>query len=991
MELTNNSISTILPKFTKLFNNSLETYNKISEAIISNVKEVSIEIVDEIGNIKKLPIPTFKFLLSELERLNYNLTQLTTLTDGKEVYVKNGLTNRKVVLSKYSKESKDIKNIPNINSFYYKSNHFFESLMNPNIFIKFDISSSVDLDCESIIVDRYILTSLNDDDLDWFNFTYNNKTEIDRDTFLNDLNFRNIQYTLDNSIVQLPPKELIYAGDYSVLGIYEVEYDEVLNGIIYKRKRKMYKLDKLTYTDLRYDLSDNKTLKQGDILILNDDSTSYVIDVIDYSTNSISLKLRDGFGSINNGTNILKFYSNDIVSINAEISIGFNEYNVIFIKSINSTYKIPSKNWSKGSAFYTNQLTVNNGEFNEKLEEFYKREVLDFGMFLQSLAKDKMLPSYVGIKPNSPVLNSTDFKVVQINRHLFEGKFIEDIKNLETEKIKLQSEIDTLTKSLSKDRSNQTLMNDRISKTELYNSIVKEIESKSSANELSSLSPKYRIRGFFPMPALKVGAETGTQEIVQFLISYRYISNGETNSIQQFAFTENSKTINGVINDKVEDSNVTNINTIDIPIQKNEIVEIKIKSISEAGYPTNPIMSDFSDSVRVVFPSDLENSSVLSNIVEQNKKDIVKVYLQNDLEAYGLYKHILSSFEKNEKYFPHGTVDIDSGFRTTEQNIVPLFDKLLEINNRLLKIEELQQKKTPILNVKLIDSDGNEISIKRNQQNKLFAGYYADYVKGLNIEKGKIVTKTYFLVIENLTASDLELVSRIPGTNTKMVKESSKWEGTAYEDDHDYYDNYKTFELSDNDYNNMRKYDNVPLLITNPNEYDNNGQITNRVPNQSSQVKAQYIYNRFYDVAKENSLYSEYIPDDSGNLTINLILKPQDVENYYTRTVSENSTVGFFWGGNFINGLPTKANSYQINDNAIEVHITHPYIKTLDAFKYYYNLYTGKTIPDNVNDYTIYASEIFLQNKFMSLNNESKGGKKQSIYVYDSINGTRKS
>ena len=44
--------------------------------------------------------------------------------------------------------------------------------------------------------------------------------------------------------------------------------------------------------------------------------------------------------------------------------------------------------------------------------------------------------------------------------------------------------------------------------------------------------------------------------------------------------------------ENVADGSEININQIDIPITKGEKVEIKIRSISEAGYPDNPLKSD---------------------------------------------------------------------------------------------------------------------------------------------------------------------------------------------------------------------------------------------------------------------------------------------------------------------------------------------------------------------------------------------------------------
>ena len=53
----------------------------------------------------------------------------------------------------------------------------------------------------------------------------------------------------------------------------------------------------------------------------------------------------------------------------------------------------------------------------------------------------------------------------------------------------------------------------------------------------------------------------------------------------------------------VNDPDIVNINQVDIPITPNEKVEIRIASVSEAGFPYNPLKSDYSTSVTVDFPT----------------------------------------------------------------------------------------------------------------------------------------------------------------------------------------------------------------------------------------------------------------------------------------------------------------------------------------------------------------------------------------------------
>ena len=57
-----------------------------------------------------------------------------------------------------------------------------------------------------------------------------------------------------------------------------------------------------------------------------------------------------------------------------------------------------------------------------------------------------------------------------------------------------------------------------------------------------------------------------------------------------------------VWNDVKADGSQVAINQIDIPIRSGEKVELKVRSISEAGYPYNPLKSEWSNSVIISFP-----------------------------------------------------------------------------------------------------------------------------------------------------------------------------------------------------------------------------------------------------------------------------------------------------------------------------------------------------------------------------------------------------
>jgi hypothetical protein len=121
------------------------------------------------------------------------------------------------------------------------------------------------------------------------------------------------------------------------------------------------------------------------------------------------------------------------------------------------------------------------------------------------------------------------------------------------------------------------------------------------------------------------------------------------------------------------------------------------------------------------------------------------VQLLEQLNSMGIDEHLSSSFTANEYYFAHDATKIASGFLSQEQKPINLFDKLVEFENRINYLQEIIDKVTGELVVKILDDTGAETLIENNSANKFFAGYYLDEVKDRDIKKGSIVTKQHLL------------------------------------------------------------------------------------------------------------------------------------------------------------------------------------------------------------------------------------------------------
>jgi len=1040
---SNNSVSTLLPQLLRLFNNSVEGFQKISEAVTGSEETVAIDYTDEAGLTQRIFVPSIGYLNTEIQRLDQNVQAITNFNPGtsSSIRLADG-TFRKLVLKQLSTEADDLQGIGNVSTFSTKSNWFFESLMTPMIYVSFNISGQAPINTENVIVKRYILQLDSAAKLNYYFANFDGQSEINYRNFLQSLLSQGISYILDEDTVDLPPRTLRYTGSFSVLRISDTQTTEVVNGVSVTKTRKIYKLNKLAYTDTTSNFIDTVGLKVGDSLVVNSDpiDTRYTVSSVDTSTNSVVLELVEGSRGIEIGADILKIYSTQDDNLQVQVSIGFDEYCVVFIKAIDPDSKIPSTNWSLGSGFYTNTLTTTLPDGNTyDFATYYRQRVVDFGKYVMGLADNKIPTAQQGITPVAPTVSATDFQVLQINQQITDSKSIQTIQQQVAEKNTLSSELSQLDSAISQKRAtiatknykstierdadqNQltSLVDSRASKSQLYNSVVKSISAIATDTGIGTASPKYRVRGFWPMPTPQVSPETGEQQVVQFIVQYRYLSpEGAANPVQTIDVSSDTGNSSGAFSNwnevvttprkriydtnqnkfvwqsvDIQNANQINTNQLDIPIQKGEQVEIRIASVSEAGYPASPLISDFSSSVVVAFPENLNENGVGALVLENNDS-LVKVQLEEDLQSRGLNEHLSSQFTANEKYFAHTASTIYSGFVSDNQTPIDLQTYITNLQNRITFLEESLAQITGELSVTLIDDAGNVYNLRRDDITSVFAGYYVNEVDSLTTKKGAIVSKTFFVTLSNQNQSSLELVSRVFGTNTLTVRESedpsaSGSSSTILPAIYSYYDNYDTYVSSNSDYNTIYKYDLVPMLLTSSDvTVGSTAGVNNRLsqpnsisPYASSQVKGQFIYSRYYDVAGEENFYS-YVNPSSNNIT-NL----DESENYYTRSSDTGAVVGgeFIWGGGFdVAGDPTTASAYASSDDCIELHISHPYISSSTVFDAQYAALFNDTITTLNSSATDYAKVLFRNSTFAPLTTNSTLGKKQSIYIFEDL------
>ena len=1052
-----NSISQLLEQFLELNTNSLETFVRINEAITTDKETVSIDLFNSKTNkMETIQIPAFGYLKREIDRLNSNVSSISGLEGSNaNVRLKDG-SFRTIHTSRLKGPSPSITSLASPTQFSTKLNDFFENFLNPLLTINLDVSKQIPVETEKVYVERYIFNENDLTSITAFDELYKGGSEIVYSDFTTQLSNNNFVYYLDSQVIDMPIRKIQYTGFFDVIKIDNAQKNIVIDGTTQTKTVKLFTFNKLTFTDSTKTLKDTETLKTGDSLIVNSGNyrTRYQILSIDASTSQVELLLLEGSESIKLGVNQLGIYKAIDTDLNIEINVAFNERQVIFVKPIDPVSKIPAEDFSPGVGFYSNSLEMNDVAGNKMtLAEYYKNEVADFGQFLKSLKVDYIPPAASGIKPTPPVINVENFKVVQINKHLTDNTTTDKIKQLKSDKSSTEQSLKQLDESIKQKKSlintkkfasqaesdthkNElnSLVSQRESESKLFSSVVSEIKSSAESADLQTASPKYKVRGFWAVPEPKTIGNQVSQEVVQFKIRYRYVStSGKTSNIDQLKFidatNQTEKTaafsnwveVNGPVRKRAmdangkygwileseEDANAVNFNSFDIAINPGEVVEFMIKSISEAGFPANPLESEWSAIEKIEFPQGEINTDNLGNVIKANELDLLKVQIQQDLESVGVYKHVGESFTVGSQTFAHSANTIASGFITDAQAPITVYEKLLALQNEVLSLRAVIEKTTGELLVRIIDENGNVTPVTNNSTVQLFAGYYSQEIPAVN-GKGAIVTKNFKIELSNTKATDLELISRIVGDTTQPAPVSTnntKFGLGTGTPDPVYNSDY---------YRDEAKYDLVPVIYQNINNL--NTDYINSGPDQSSQLKGQFIYSRFKNIANDDNLYvidKEGINND-GNINtvsdygtnsaydkyeygISYIFStvPQDTINPEFKNFSgvgvtttaytpiSGSPNDFVWNGGFSGATPQKVAigtqiTYTQYSNGIYLHVDHPLLKTYND-----GLVPGSTLKQ------IASNGLIGMPKTASLRATDAHGKKQTpLRIIDTISTT---
>jgi hypothetical protein len=815
------SFATVAEQVASFNNNIVEILTKINSLSTTTDPSVDVRVFDTNGVLSTYSLPSFTYLKSEIERLNNSINSLYSLdTNGALIQTSDQNKFKKIITVDLNREPNPIGALKPITQFRSSKNWIFDGLLNPLISVELDLSDKIENNVRKCMTRRYMvefnqdangnLTTLGQSALSQFNQLYRGRTDIDLQEFENwhrttsgIVSPNNPK--CDEQMFDIEPNNLLWDGVFNVI---EIEEDTL-------NRKLWYHLNTLDY--IVNDTLEVKQLVVGAELIINQAISNTRYKVIEVSTTESNPRVRfervEGLQPIPVGVGTLKIYSPVIYTKKLRVSVGYNERNVLFVKAMNADNNLLAKSWSKGIGYYTGDLTLkSNDSFNgQTMEQFYTNQVYDYGEVLTDLVAKK-IPNTLAGTPNIVNLNPDNFKVVQINKHLTDTPNANTVKNKHNYSIALKNEVQQIQEAIGdrnkklrvKKFSSQAakkkfeleideLNKKKVSKSKLLATTVNEILDL-TRNDQTKIAPKYRLRGFWEMPEAVSTRGTNPQEVIQFVVQYRYVSkDGKEPTVESFKIKSNNQNKTAAFSnwnefksdvrkrtfdkatgkytwqiEDVESADTPNINQLDISITANERVEIRVKSVSEVGYPDSPVESDWSDIITLDFPDDLND--VLNDnqfILQEASKEDLKVSMQADLSAKGLDEHLSERTIINQVIYEHSAEKILSGLKDENGVSLSVYEFMLRQESRIKALEEKINRIKGELEIVILRNN-QEFSIGYNSETvfNVECEDYLDSFSGTGVPSGRVyannvyVIKDFAIRIKNKsTESNLGLLS----------------------------------------------------------------------------------------------------------------------------------------------------------------------------------------------------------------------------------------
>lgn len=762
------SAEILLKRIEILYANIYSLLEAFSKASTTNSGKVTCTLKNEDGTTKTVDVNSFQQLQNEISRIDNNFKSITT--NNSFALDKDGSVTRYVKTTFMNANFIDSLSFGNVCKPTKTS--ILEDFVFPTVTIPIRIEN--DIVSNTVHCRIYDITSGFD--------------KITDDETLKELKLKYLKEngTIDYTYYERSLNIDKYSVDY--YGTFNVESVQKISG------GYSVSLNTVTYTS-RYTIGNVYNLNVGDTLVSKNGYNKFEITSVDIASKSVTLKQTGGIEPVEVGIASLQF--NQTITDNSR-TIAFpvkpaKKLIVFFSTESDTSIAYPSK----GFIIDTENFTVEFENNTYTIDEYFQKYVTNFTEYLTAIVNESTIPYSLGIKPAKPVLTAGNFKVVQINKHMIDTNTQAELNELNKNKLSIQNDIDYKQNLLTQTQNEVDTFNFNSAAEKEYRlkrivelrseinalkqnllTVTRDINSVADKYGLKSLSPKYRVIGFWDIQDNLYSPLTGNQEIIKYDVMYRYLSkNADTTSSVTYKMISNGKEVTVSLSNwnefntktltringrdwespRLDSTEDISINQCSISINENESVEIKIRAVTEAGYPISPMKSEWSEILRIDFPTELKQTNLQSSI-SQNSNDLNKAEFEDILIKAGLSSHIAGTIKESEKTFHHSASDIASGQYTAEQKNIPLDVVLSTIMNKL-KVLEGNSIADNIV-VSFVDFDGSTHQIQNNTTIEVSAGYYQQLAK----EPGEIIRKRGYIKIRNNNTTPIELRSLVPGS-----------------------------------------------------------------------------------------------------------------------------------------------------------------------------------------------------------------------------------
>lgn len=813
-------------KLQKMYNSAVDMLTAINQSLTTSSAEIEVNVIDTDDSSTTVRIPSFIYLENKLEELSSNMDMLFNIPDNAEGwFTKSGdMYKLNLVRSNTAPVSPIISNDTIFASI--TDNNVLKDMVSPKTFLKLDVSNLPDNSSgmfmkKVIIKDSSVFNSI-------VNRSTDKKISYsDLSAMLYNLK-KDIDYIEYDSELKLPLKKDFYKSRFRIVEILDYHLNPENNKLRYKLSLDTTLYVNEDDNSITFYLKPNDLICLGNtmavykILSVNNDIVELEEEIGHTRLQTYTENQLMQFSIYND--NYDKYHY-------VQVPLEENQFIIVFLGTImNNVRSIMSDGITVDLSTitmkdsYGNDILDNNGKPYTYLA-YYEKYCTNLGDLILGISQTaySQLSNYndeelqtllysddVKVFVSASFDNETILKVVPINKHLTDDKSSEELINLHNQKNEINAKLQTCQSNIDQVYSTmlttdfsqsvtvtqqalqekiQGYYTERTLLQKQLNAVVDNINSKSNSMNPQKLDTKYRIRGVSDTTALDSYLKTqyNNVQIIGIDIEYKYTSTSKDTTtltnINSTVFTDWNKytTIekerNLIFNNNgsysIEfnnyDNNVNAIkwNQFDIPINEGEDVVIRVRYKYSIGQPFISLYTPWSDEKTIVFPTEFTENVEISSIIETNSKDTITSTFNKTLIDEGYTEHIQNKVLSNEQVFFHMPENIYSGFNTSENNLISLKDKLIQMVNDIDKYKSYIDSLTNTAFEIYLNYDDNSVLLTPNSLNKINI-YNTDHITDMFIKKDMNIT------IKNIGTTKLDLYSIFPGNNGEHLITSNK-------------------------------------------------------------------------------------------------------------------------------------------------------------------------------------------------------------------------